>query len=137
MDSNRGCNLTSLPARIVSDLGKVVVLPGARETSDDSRLRISSVRPIYNRRAFARFQTAPASAGIAWGSSAMRNKSASSNQILSGASRDYIDLYLGNNLITKLPSELWTLRNLRILSLSMHCNHNCRTSIKSTNSLTK
>ena len=47
----------------------------------------------------------------------MRQKNASSSHVLSGASRDRIDLYLGNNIITKLPTELFNLRDLRILSL--------------------
>lgn len=41
----------------------------------------------------------------------------SSNSVL-GASRETMDLLLGQNNITKLPVELWRLQNLTLLSLS-------------------
>lgn len=88
------------------------------ETFDDIRIMQPSMRRSEKRRAFTRVQTAPASSGLEWGSkNAMRQKNASSSHVLSGASREHIDLFLGNNAIKKLPIELFSLRDLRILSL--------------------
>jgi hypothetical protein len=115
---SRNCHLSSIHPRFISDLNKVVVLPCMGETFDDTRIMLPTIRPAEKRRAFTRVQTAPASSGIEWGSKAMRQKNASSSHVLSGASREHIDLYLGNNNITKLPPALFTLHDLRILSLS-------------------
>ncbi|KAF9531790.1 hypothetical protein CPB83DRAFT_848741 [Crepidotus variabilis] len=116
-------NLTRIPAQIISDLAKFTVLPAPRKTLDDARLSMSTYRSTSEapRRKFSRVQTAPASStGIEWGASTSANtgrqKSSSSSSVLSSSSPD-IELFLGNNAISNLPTELWNLKNLTILSL--------------------
>jgi len=108
--------LTYIPPKVILDLSKYVVLPG--ETLDDCRIVQPLVKP-HAKRVFARFQTAPAATTSLFGSAQARQKSASSSQVLSGTSMHQIDMYLSNNGISKLPTELSALKNLRILSLSM------------------
>lgn len=108
--------MTYIPPKVILDLSKYVVLPG--ETLDDCRIVQPLVKP-HAKRVFARFQTAPAATTSLFGSAQARQKSASSSQVLSGTSMHQIDMYLSNNGISKLPTELSALKNLRILSLSM------------------
>ncbi|KAJ3511117.1 hypothetical protein NLJ89_g4288 [Agrocybe chaxingu] len=112
-----GCHLTKIPPRSILDLGKMVVLPETGEFTDDSRIAIKPVDSLEKRRAFTRVQTAPASTSLGWGSGEGMQKSVSSSHVLSGTSREHVDLYLANNSISKLPVELWSLHNLRVLSL--------------------
>ncbi|KAF8956923.1 hypothetical protein BDZ97DRAFT_1955357 [Flammula alnicola] len=112
-------NISNIPPQVVLDLGKIVVLPESGEPADDIRAGLSSSAwgPVTTgRRVFARTHTAPASTMAGWARIGPQGKTMSSNSIL-GMARESMDLFLGQNNITKLPIELWSLHNLTVLSL--------------------
>ena len=113
-DSDR--QLTGIPAQFIHDLNKMIVLRGIENSPIDSPS--SSVKPdaTTGGRLFTRVQTAPTSSfhfrgPNSWG------KSVSTNSLLSGNSKNAVQLFLAKNNISKFPLELSRLENLTFLSL--------------------
>lgn len=90
----------------------MVLLPETGKAFEDVQARLMSTNPPAQR-LFGRTRTAPASTHRF----GPQGKTMSSNSVL-GASRETMDLLLGQNSITKLPAELWGLQSLTLLSLS-------------------
>ncbi|KAF5316599.1 hypothetical protein D9619_006264 [Psilocybe cf. subviscida] len=106
-----GKNITRIPPNIIGDLSKMVLLPETGKAFEDVQARLMSTNPPAQR-LFGRTRTAPASTHRF----GPQGKTMSSNSVL-GASRETMDLLLGQNSITKLPAELWGLQSLTLLSL--------------------
>lgn len=119
----RGLNLTNIPARVIKDLSKMVVLPEASESSSSDDMKNSWLSPkspqtLPGRRMFTRIHTAPASTFAGSASLAPQEmKSTLSTNSFLGTVRQPMTMYLGQNSIKKLPAEMWTLQNLTVLSL--------------------
>lgn len=103
-------NLTRIPANI-ADLGKLVILPGLAEPVSQrtfGRVRSSPITRTTSKRSLARSPT-------------MANASAYQDRRVMPSNAEEqvteIHLLLGSNAISKLPSELFQLRGLTVLSL--------------------
>lgn len=113
--------LQSIPSSI-QDLNKIVILP-------DQPVRIASQvlddlphKALFNARRYERIQTAPALAQqnpsislLRQGSERLPGKP--EDRTLASPPRHEIHLFLSANMITVLPSELFTLENLTVLTL--------------------
>ncbi|KAF8817536.1 hypothetical protein BYT27DRAFT_7074476 [Phlegmacium glaucopus] len=110
--------LTRIPAQFIYDLNKMVVLRGIENSSiGNSSVLSAKSDAIAGRRPFTRVQTAPTSTFSHFRGPNPREKSISTNSLLSGNSKDTIQLFLARNKLSKFPLILSRLENLTFLSL--------------------
>jgi len=98
----------------------MVVLSESMYNSDDVRNNWPSPTKSSNasssRRPFNRFHTSPGLSASVFMENSSQKKTQSSNSAME-TSKDFASIYVGQNRISKLPQELWTVQSLRILSL--------------------
>ena len=114
-DSDR--QLTRVPNQFIHDMNKMVVLRGTENSPLGSSLSSVKSDAIASGRLFTRVQTAPVSAFSLSRGPNPREKSISTNSILSGNSKDTIQLFLARNKLSGFPLALSRLENLTFLSL--------------------
>ncbi|KAF9563977.1 L domain-like protein [Agrocybe pediades] len=102
-------NLSHIPAQKIRDLSKMVVLPEPFDLKN-----WLTAKPTSKGRPFHRVHTLPGIFSLS--ESSPQKKTLSSNSAL-GIAKHSLTMFLGQNNISKLPPELWTLHNLSILSL--------------------
>ncbi|TFK39992.1 hypothetical protein BDQ12DRAFT_734704 [Crucibulum laeve] len=107
--------LTTMPEKFVKDLSNVVVLPQVDKVSPTI---IASANPAPGHRTFSRVHTAPASINPFHSRGfGERAHSIANVSLMNGISRSAVQLFLSGNRISRIPLELWGLKDLTLLSL--------------------